>query len=127
MYSRNRVAGGEDRYTNNIPPVYNGNRFSYARREYGSGTSVPEVRESDMPAPEPPGTEEPCETILPEAEETAPAQSCDPSTPSPSPGGLFSGISQEELLLIALLLLLSAEHERSMDIIVILLLLIGIH
>lgn len=116
MYSRSRMAGGEDRYTENLPPVYNGNRFSYARRDVNS----PPPEEHKAPViSETEEAELACEAVA-DAEESHPA-------PTPQPGGIFSGIGQEELLLIALLLLLSAEHEQSMDIIVILLLLIGIH
>lgn len=119
MYSRSRMAGGEDRYTENLPPVYNGNRFSYARREHVSQPpqETPPLHES---APIQPEEEIPCAEI-PEAKESAAPM------PPPQAGGLLGSIGQEELLLVALLLLLSAEHERSMDIIVILLLLIGIH
>ena len=123
MYSRSRMAGGEERYTENLPPVYNGNRFSYARREHSSDSF------SITPPPQEPiviGAEEirdedgPCEDVIGGDKECA--------TPPSSPtGGILSGIGQEEIILLALLLLLSAEHERSMDVIVILLLLIGIH
>lgn len=118
MYSRSRMAGGEERYTENLPPVYNGNRFSYARREHTSN-----------PPPSPPQPQEP-EKIQGEDihREDVPEEKEDCAPPSPlSAGGILSGIGQEEVILLALLLLLSAEHERSMDVIVILLLLIGIH
>ena len=117
MYSRSRMSG-EDRYTENLPPVYNGNRFSYARREH---------------VIHPPAEDHTEEPILPSEaadavckEEPAVREEC-PPTPLPPMGGLLSGIGQEDLILIALLLLLSAEHERAMDIIVILLVLIAIH
>ena len=119
MYSRSRMTGGEDRYTENLPPVYNGNRFSYARREHGNSpppSPPPSVETDEIRETE----ENLCEEIPVEKEACAP-------TPPPPTGGLFSGIGQEDIILIALLLLLSAEHERSMDIIVILLVLIAIH
>lgn len=123
MYSRNRMAGSEERYTENLPPVYNGNRFSYARREHGVAPTPPS---------DPPEREEDVVTEIPQEipEEEIPHEEGihKESSPSPPPtGGILAGLGQEELLLIALLLLLSAEHERSMDVIVILLLLVGIH
>lgn len=120
MYSRSRMAGGEERYTENLPPVYNGNRFSYARREHGTNPATPPAPPPDEVELTPVEEEIPCREIPEEKEECPPA-------PPPQAGGLLSGLGQEELLLIALLFLLSAEHERSMDVIVILLLLIGIH
>ena len=123
MYSRSRMAGREERYTENLPTVYNGNRFSYARREHTSN-----------PPPSPPQPQEPEEIEGEEIQdedihrEDVPEKKEDYAPPSPlSAGGILSGIGQEEVILLALLLLLSAEHERSMDVIVILLLLIGIH
>ena len=118
MYSRSRMAGGEERYTENLPPVYNGNRFSYARREHGSS-----------PPPSPPQPQEPEKITAEEIQGEAIPEEKEERAPLPpiSAGGILSGIGQEEMILLALLLLLSAEHERSMDIIVILLLLIGIH
>ncbi len=132
MYSRNRITSGEERYTGNIPPAYNGNRFSYARREHGGTPTYPEKEDTVPVEPEVPDEESSMEETsaeeIPEEVALPPQPESRAETPSHgASGGFLSGIGQEELLLIALLLLLSAEHERSMDIIVILLLLIGIH
>lgn len=136
MYSRNRALSGDDRYTNNIPPAYNGNRFSY-RSETG-------VRASDERHPmarhgcERQETDPPTqETALPAPENNDVSEdaSADGATAAQAPvsageggilNGLFSGIGREELLLIGLLLLFCAEHDHSMDVIVILLLLLSI-
>lgn len=123
MYSRNRMAAGEEKYTGNIPPLYSGNRFSYPRREYEGSDHG---RKEEVPAPSaPPESQTVQEEVIVTEETREPPTDDLPARPE-RPGWL-SGIGQEELLLIALLLLLSAEHERCMDVIVVLLLLIGIH
>ena len=124
MYSRNRMAAGEEKYTGNIPPLYSGNRFSYPRREYeGSDRGRKEVEPVPIVLPE---SQTVTEEMVVTEEVIRDPPIDDLSERSERPGWL-SGIGQEELLLIALLLLLSAEHERCMDVIVVLLLLIGIH
>lgn len=122
MYSRNRMAG-EEKYTDNVPPLYSGNRFSYPRREY-EGSDHGRKEEVPVPAAPPEAQTEEEEDIPEEETRESPAEDL-PERPERT--GWLSGIGQEELLLIALLLLLSAEHERCMDVIVVLLLLIGIH
>lgn len=122
MYSRNRLAG-EEKYTDNVPPLYSGNRFSYPRREYEGSAHG---RKEEVPAPSAtPESQTVQEEVIVTEETREPPTDDLPDRPE-RPGWL-SGIGQEELLLIALLLLLSAEHERCMDVIVVLLLLIGIH
>lgn len=122
MYSRNRMAG-EEKYTDNVPPLYSGNRFSYPRREYGGSDHG---RKEEVLAPSAPPESQTVQEEVIAAEEILESPAEDRPERPEHPGWLC-GIGQEDLLLIALLLLLSAEHERCMDVIVVLLLLIGIH
>lgn len=149
MYSRNRVMSAEQRYAENLPPVYGGSRF------YRGTAAVPREprpeRETEIavtPAagipveytvrpggiPDAPLAEETC---VPQ-EDAVPVLRAGEGTPdehmeapgriekSAREGGLASLLSgdSEEILLIVLILLLGGEAERAADMLVILLLLL---
>ena len=117
MYSRSRSSEGEEAYRNNLPPSYDGSRFSLRREGQPSvpvtRISVPRVSEELTAAEKPPA--------LPEKDPRPPESVSENRGAQPSPS---TGIGEEEVLLLSLLLLLSAERERAADILVILLLLL---
>ncbi len=138
MYSRSVKVRADDRYANNIPPVYGGSRFYRAPPADGIAVQYEARR-----VPEPPSE---AEEITAEAQgalllcqtddtdesdascEPACADACPPPPQTKDRLGTFlhSFIDgdKEELLLIAVLLLLCGEEERAGDMIAILLLLI---
>lgn len=133
MYSRSQPS--DERYRENLPPVYGGSRFYRGGvKTKGDERAAPPLPEEGIevlyearPIPErvPVDTESGSEetaAVLPlekEKEEVAPAVTREKRE------GVLPALFQdpEEILLLALLFLLSAEGEHAVDVIVILLLL----
>lgn len=51
MYSRNRTPTPEERYRNNLPPLYSGSHFQYARQRENGGIRATDDRAPVQPAP----------------------------------------------------------------------------
>lgn len=154
MYSRNRVNAAEQRYAENLPPVYGGSRFyrgtsaaprddaprretepamtpavgipvEYAVRPGGPPDTPRAVRE-DVSCPAEGGEECASSVLFEETPREDPDAPAKCASKPSREGGLASLLTgdSEEILLIVLILLLGGEAERAADVIVILLLLL---
>ena len=134
MYSRSRMHTAEQRYAENLPPVYGGSRFY-------RGASAPPAELTPIRDTTPAGGIPVEYTVRPAEEpEVSPPQEADMPADVPleqeaacaarpvREGGLSALLSgdSEEILLIVLILLLGGEAERAADVIVILLLLLTV-